>query len=740
MLKNTGLLVAAFLVLGSAAEGQGPRRVSLGDWPEMRGPSRDGISLEKDLPESWALSGENLLWRAPFGGRSAPIVVGNRVYVQNPAGEGAELQERVMALDADTGAVVWEYRFNIFQSDVPPHRVGWASPAADPETGNIYALGVGATVIALSPDGKLLWDRSIGEEFAAFTTHGGRTTSPLIDGDLLILSIAVSNWGEFGARRHRFIALDKRTGDIVYVAEPGGRPYDTNYAAPLIATIGGQRLLISGGGDGAVHAMKPQTGERVWSFVAAKRSFNTGVVVSGNNVIVSHGDENYDTAEMGMIAAIDGSQTGDITTTEWVHKGIGFGFSSPVLSGQQLYQLDNNATLHAFDVESGRQLWEHAIGGSQRAPLVMADGKFYVGTGSGRFFILRPHFDRLEVLSDVELPISTDSVGGSEGTPEQIVSGAAISRGRVFFVSSDAVYALGPRTPHDLSGYAVDEPAVVGSGTPAYLQVVPTEPTLMPGQSITFRARLFDGRGRFLREAEGAEWSLSGLKGTVANGVYTVAGDSEFQAGHIRATVGDLTNTARARVVRSMPFTETFESFQLDEPPPGWISGLAGKFSVVELEGDKVLLKAPDITLFKRIRMFFGSVDWSDYTVEADIQTPFRRRMQGDVGVTAQRYSLILYGTTQRLKLEPWEPETSRTVTVPFEWEPDTWYHLKLRVENLPDGRVQARGKAWPTGEPEPSGWMIEKIDPIGNKKGSPGMFIDAEFGAHVDNLQVTAN
>ena len=63
-----------------------------------------------------------------------------------------------MALDADTGKVVWEYKFNIFQSDVPPHRVGWASPAADPETGNIYALGVGAQVIALSKDGKLLWE------------------------------------------------------------------------------------------------------------------------------------------------------------------------------------------------------------------------------------------------------------------------------------------------------------------------------------------------------------------------------------------------------------------------------------------------------------------------------------------------------------------------------------------------------------------------------------------------------
>ena len=61
----------------------------------------------------------------------------------------------------------------------------------------------------------------------------------------------------------------------------------------------------------------------------------------------------------------------------------------------------------------------------------------------------------------------------------------------------------------------------------------------------------------------------------------------------------------------------------------------------------------------------------------------------GDVGITAQRYSLVLYGNSQRLKLEPWEPETRRTVTVPFAWKPDTWYRLKLRVENLPNGQVR---------------------------------------------------
>ena len=189
------------LVVGGRGAGRGPGAAAGGRSATGRrraGPNRDGISAETGLVEKWALNGENFLWRAPYGGRSAPIVMGNRVYVQNPAGSGALLQERVMALDADTGKVVWEYKFNIFQSDVPPHRIGWASPAADPETGNIYALSGGAEVIALSKDGKLLWSRSLGEEFAAFTTHGGRTMSPLVDGDLVIVSAAISSWGTRG--------------------------------------------------------------------------------------------------------------------------------------------------------------------------------------------------------------------------------------------------------------------------------------------------------------------------------------------------------------------------------------------------------------------------------------------------------------------------------------------------------------------------------------------------------------
>src|SRR5438034_5591926 len=493
MLRNMCLVALAF-ALGTLAamtgSAQGPRRVALGDWPEARGPNRDGVSQETRLIDKWAINGQNFLWRAPFGGRSAPIVMGNRVYVQNPAGRGAAMQERVMALDADTGKMVWEYKFNMFQSDVPPHRVGWASPAADPDTGNIYALGGCALVVGLSKDGKLLWERSIGEEFAAFTTHGGRTMSPIIDGDLVIVSAAISSWGTAANRSHRLVALDKRTGDIVWVSNPGGRPYDTAYAAPTIAGINGLRLLIVGLGDGGIHAIKPQTGGKVCSFVAAKRAINTGVVVKGTSVVVSHGDENLDTSELGMIGVIDGSQTGDIKATKWAVKGDQFGFSSPVIDGTRVYQVENGSRLKAFDLETGRELWRQPLGTVQKAPLVLADGKLYVGTESGKFFIVRPLADRAEVLSEVQLPISTNSAQQQEGAPEGVLAGAAVSHGRIFFVSSDAVYAIGPKAPTTLTGFAVDAPADKGEGDPVFLQVAPTELVLKPGQTIKLHARL----------------------------------------------------------------------------------------------------------------------------------------------------------------------------------------------------------------------------------------------------------
>ena len=64
----------------------------------------------------------------------------------------------------------------------------------------------------------------------------------------------------------------------------------------------------------------------------------------------------------------------------------------------------------------------------------------------------------------------------------------------------------------------------------------------------------------------------------------------------------------------------------------------------------------------------------------------------------------------------------------------------ELRVENQPNGAVRAQGKAWPVGEAEPAAWTIEKVEPNGNREGAPGLFIDAQFGATLDNFKLTAN
>src|SRR5262249_16767418 len=162
----------------------------------------------------------------------------------------------------------------------------------------------------------------------------------------------------------------------------------------------------------------------------------------------------------------------------------------------RIYQLDNGSTLRAFDTATGKELWELPLGSAQKASPVLADGKIYVGTDGGSFFIVRPSATKGEVLSKVDLPNSTKSCSGAKGTPEQVLGNPAVSRGRIFFVSSDAIYAIGSKKATSPTGFAADEPAVTGTGAPAYLQVTPTELSLEPGQTITLHARAFDSAGR----------------------------------------------------------------------------------------------------------------------------------------------------------------------------------------------------------------------------------------------------
>jgi outer membrane protein assembly factor BamB len=717
------------------------------DWPEWRGPARTGASGESGLPSSWSPTGENLAWKAPYGARSSPVVFGDRLYLQNTSGTGASEQERLMAFNADTGKLLWEYRYNIFTSDVPPHRLAWASPAVDTVTGNVFALSGNGLLMSLSSAGKVLWERSLAEEFGMWTTHGGRVSSPVIDGNQVIVSGLTFLWGQHAGGAHRFISFDKSTSQTIWMSAPEGRPTDTIYANPFIADVNGTRMFFCGGSDGAMHGLKVATGERVWSWLVSKRGLNTAALVLGNDVIVTHSEENIISNEMGMIAAVPTTSKGELADKDarWLVRGVQAGYASPVSDGERIYVLDNGGVLLAFDAKNGKDLWHLALGTIAKASPVLAEGKLYIGTentgdAGGKFYIVRPHADKAEILDQ-------DWLGTPEKS-EQIIASPIVARGRVYVASMDALYAIGPQTVPAANGTASGTTGTVPPpGPPAALLVTPTELIIKPGESIALTARAFDAQGHFVENPGQAAWTLEGLKGTIENGRFTPGKAMGAQAGTVKATVGSVSGASRIRVIPDLPWTFDFESSG-ETPPSQWVNA-TGKFAVREMDGNKVLVKLAEnpFAFAKRTRPFFGPADLTNYTIEADVRTIEKRRQMADVGIVAQRYELVLFGNHQRLELQPWQPETQRTARVDYQWKPDTWYVMKLEVQSLDANKVRVRGKVWPKAEPEPAKWLIERIDPIGSHKGSPGLYADAMNSApqggseiYYDNIKVYKN
>ncbi|MEO7275674.1 MAG: PQQ-binding-like beta-propeller repeat protein [Vicinamibacterales bacterium] len=713
------------------------------DWPDWRGPGRTGASPEKNLVNTWSPTGQNLAWRVPYGGRSGPVVFGDRLYLQNTSGSGAMQQERLMSFNADTGRLLWEHRYNLFTSDVPAHRVAWSSPVVDPTSGTVFAISGNGLAMSLNKDGKVLWERSLVEEYGMWTTHGGRMSTPIIEGDKMIVSGLVFGWGQTAAPAHRFIALDKTNGQTIWVSSPEGRPTDTIYANPYVADVDGVRMFFSGGSDGAMHALKVATGEPVWHWDVSKRGLNTAALMVGPDVIVTHSEENLATSEMGMLAAVPANSKGTLTDKDakWIVRDVQAGYGSPVSDGERIYLVDNGGILFAFDVKTGKQLWTEKLGTIQKSSPVLADGKLYVGTENGKFYIIRPHADKAEVLDSDQL--------GTEDSPEPIIGAPAVARGRVYLTTMGATYAIGPKTaagpaaaPAPAAPAASAPPA---AGTPTTLLVTPTDLIVKPGDAVPLTIRAFDGAGRTVA-APAAEWSLDGLKGTVAGGKFTPDPAAGAQAGLVKATAGALSATSRIRVVPAPPWTFDFEDGR-ETPPAYWVNA-TGKFAVRELDGSKVLVKLAEnpFAFVKRCRPFFGGPELSDYTIQSDVRALERRRQMGDVGIVAQRYELVLFGSHQRLELQPWQPETERTARVPFTWTKDAWYTMKLEVQNMGGGKVRARGKVWPRGEAEPAAWTIERVDPIGNVKGAAGLYADAPSQAgggselYYDNIKVYGN
>jgi len=563
-----GLVCLAVLAAGALpAAAQEPVKIDPLDWPHWRGPEMNGISREKGLVSSWSPEGENLLWKkVELGTRSTPIVMNGKLYElcrHNP--ETTSEGEKVVCVNAATGEKIWENVFNVYLTDAPAERVAWSCVVGDPKTGNVYALGLCDYFQCLDgATGKTLWSHSMSEEYGMISTYGGRTNMPLVFDDLVIISGVMTGWGEYAVPAHRFVAFDKSNGQPVWISSTRLRPMDTTYSAPVVANFNGQMAIVFGSGDGSVYAMQPRTGKTLWTYDASLRGINTTPTVVGTTVYCGHAEENVsDPTVMGALFAIDGTGTGNVTTTKelWRKPMAMLGRASPLFVNDRLYTIDDSATLFIRDPKTGEEIGKQKLGGNEvfSSPLY-ADGKIFFSVRSG-------------ITGILELTEKGVKIAHRQRLDGELIHGSTIvSHGRIYIPTSGALYCIGNKeqTPvaADPQPTATPEMASAADKTPAQLQITPVESLLRPGQKQLFKVRLFNANGRYL-ETKGVEatYELKG-PGKLEGATFTTPGDAGHAASFVTAKVGNLTSTARIRTVPPFPWSFDFSNGKV---PETWI-------------------------------------------------------------------------------------------------------------------------------------------------------------------------
>lgn len=769
-------LTGALLVAGSSIG----RGAPVSGWLAWRGPEQTGMSRETGLPDK--VDPKNPLWRVEFPGQSTPVIANGRLYIMGYLGEAIDpnLQEGVACFDAETGQKLWQQLYNDFISDTIYLRYATAAPAIDPATGNVYAQGTQGILAGFTPDGKLLWKRSLMEEFGRLTFPNARTASPIVDGDLVITRGITANWGAQGPAGDRFYAFDKQTGELVWSSSPGDRPKDNSFSHPYITTRQGKRMLFTALGDGSVAGINARTGEALWRVPLFRAGINATVLVHNNDKLIAIFGVPYEPGQLVALKIPDVTPTNaaagpvvlERKDVELWAADISTSTSSPILVGDMVYVVAEKGDLCAVDANTGAVKWKLKLGIEQRNSCPFyADGRLYVpmledpagkGTGEGgaetgkqgAFYIIKPG-DQPEILQHVELD------GRCFGTPVAF-------NGKLYLQTTKHLYCWGQPGNNPGLPTAAKVEELPKAGAAKSLQIIPAEVTLRPGQNASFRARKLDAHGFVVEDVadvKSLKWAsyippTARVKSTM-NGTFNPDGQlvadaaTKPSAGAFEATLGELKGYIRGRVLPYLPLSQDFEAMTLSEtnvnegaafayPPLPWI-GARFKFEVRDKDGTKCLTKTIDNKFFQRATVFLGAPDAKNYTIEADVMSDGKTRGEtiikmSEVGLINQRYAIVLKGNDQKIEVSS-NFERLRE-TAEFKWRPNVWYHLKSRVDIANDGSGVVRAKAWKKGDAEPDAWTIEVKHKTAHQEGSPGLFgfSPQDMRVYIDNIKVTAN
>lgn len=322
------------------------------DWPQWRGPTRDGIWRETGLIEKFAGPEVPILWRAPIGpGYSGPTVYRGLVYITDRVVEPSQ-QERVLAFDAKTGKPAWSHVYDCAYARVGYQAGPRASIACDED--RAYSLGtMGHLFCFNAADGKVVWQHDLDKEYKIGMPIWGIAASPLVEGEHVIIQV--------GGEGACLVAFDKHTGKEAWRALDD----QASYAAPIMVTQNGRRVLLCMTGENVV-GLNPATGEVYWTveFKPTKMPIGvaTPIVGSGRVFMTSFYDGGL------MVKLNDGGPAGTNPSAEKLWHRRGFDerrtdalqsiISTPLFIGDYVYGVDSYGELRCLDAATGDRLWE----------------------------------------------------------------------------------------------------------------------------------------------------------------------------------------------------------------------------------------------------------------------------------------------------------------------------------------------------------------------------------------------
>jgi outer membrane protein assembly factor BamB len=734
-------------------------------WLHWRGPNLDGVSPAKQkLVTDLTLGGPNHRWAFQAHGAGTPVIADGRVYAMCYYGEtGEDVIEAIVCLDAKTGAKIWEHRFKDFLSDTVYNRYAIGAPYVDAETGHIYCESTCGVITAFTRDGKIIWQRSMMEEFGRLTFPNSRTGSLITDGGFLYAKAISANWGADGPARSRYYAFEKLTGELIWSSTPGTEPVDNPMGAPIFADLGGHRVFYIGTGCGHVACINARTGEPVWRFKLSNGGLNSDVLLPGpGKLIAIHGKENIDASTQGRLVALKipteypAGPKPLILGKEaelWRNDEFCAFTSSPLLVNGRVYATNANGTFTCADAATGRTIWSEKLGADQvHASPAYADGRFYVPMHEARVFVIEEKGDKPHIVSNNRMENGTVCLGAP-----------AFYGDSIFIFTKDGLHCFGPKSSAPVVPAAVPapKPAALSTAPIAALQIVPAEFALIPGQSQAFKVWGLDATGRRVKDVTAAAAFAKFIPPTalvksevdadLAGNVVKAGPAAKLSAGAIQAKWNNVAGVTRGRVIATYGHNEDFSSLPLGQkdkdgtevgfPPLPWL-GARVKWHIFAQDGNKFAGNRLDSLLFMRTMNFIGGPDMKNYTFAADVMTDGNRRVMSNVGLVNQRYLFNMAANNRILEVSSTHERFA--ASVPFEATANTWYRLKTRVDRDPTGPGGfVRAKLWPHGEPEPAKWTLEVRQENLHQHGAPAVYAFSPQSmkrVFIDNLSITAN